>query len=115
MSKNILFKRDLLYPTENLFEPGSIYIEIMHPDKQGRMSVLVESKTGHSPIKYIDNIVRIMQSDIFDRILISVKSSVDLFFKANDELKKEYGGKKYVLVRFDGDKPTYKGVDDLGF
>jgi len=113
MPKNILFKKDLLYPTENLFEPGSIHIEIMHPDKKGRMPVIIESKSGHSPIKYIDNIIRIMQGDIFDRILINIKGNVDLYIKASDEMKKEYGGKKYILVVFDGDMPSYKGTDGL--
>ncbi len=113
MSKNILFKKDLLYPTENLYEPGSIHIEIMHPNKKGKMPVVIESKSGHSPLKYIDNIVRIMQSDIFDRILINVKGNINLYIKTSDEMKNEFGGKKYILVEFEEDKPLYKGVDDL--
>lgn len=113
MDKNVVYERDLLYPTDNIFEPGSIHVELLQPCKTGKMPVVIENRTAHSPARYIDSIIRIMQSDIFDRIHIDVKNNVKLYIKANDLLKQEAGGKEYVLVSLDGEKTEFKGVDSF--
>ncbi|MCX8130149.1 MAG: hypothetical protein N3I35_08625 [Clostridia bacterium] len=113
MDKNIVYERDLLYPTENMFEPGSIHVELLSPNKKGSMPVLIEGKTSHSPAKYIDSIIRIMQSDIFDRIHIDVKHNINLYIKGNELMKQESAGKRYVSVMFNGERIEFKGVDDI--
>ena len=39
----VLFERDLLYPTDNIIEPGIIHVKILNPDNS-RMPVIVEPK-----------------------------------------------------------------------
>lgn len=109
MSADILLERDMLYPTSNSIEPGSIHIQVFSPDKEARIPVVVESKSGHSPLKNLDTIVRIMQSDIFDRIFINVKKSVDIYMK--NESPKEYGDHNCIRVRFKDDNVEFEGVD----
>jgi hypothetical protein len=113
MEMTVVYERDLLYPTDNVNDPGCIHIEVLSPNKNGKMPVLIESKTTHSPVKYINAIIRIMQMDIFDRIHIEVKDSAKLFIKANDELKKDFQNKKYIKVIVNNDKFEYFGIDEL--
>ena len=113
MEKNTVYERDLLYPTDNVNDPGCIHVEVLNPNKLGKMPILIESKTSHSPVKYINSIIRIMQIDIFDRIHIEVKDSARLFIKTNDELMKEYDNKKFVKIVVHGDKFEYIGIDEI--
>lgn len=111
MSSDILFERDMLYPTDNSNEPGSIHIQVFGPDKAARIPVVVEGKTSHSPLKYIDSIVRIMQSDIFDRVFIDIRKNVDIYIKAADETAAEYGNYSHIKVHFSGDRIDIEGAD----
>ena len=111
MSSNILFERDILYPTDNSNNPGSIHIQIFDPDTNNKIPVIIEAKTDHSPLKYIDSIVRIMQSDIFDRIFIDIRKNVDIYIEAASEKASEYGSHSHIKISFTGDGIEYMGVD----
>ena len=37
MSAEVLFEKDMLYPTDNSIEPGCIHIRIMGPDSRSRL------------------------------------------------------------------------------
>lgn len=113
MEKNTVYERDLLYPTDSINDPGCIHVEVLNPNKSGKMPIVIESKTNHSPIKYINAIIRIMQIDIFDRIHIEVKDSADLFIKTSQDMKKDYGDKPYIKVVFDGEKAQYMGIEEI--
>ena len=112
MESKALFERDLLYPTEDLFEFGSLHMSIFSPTENARIPVVLENKTVHSLIKYINAIVNVMQSDVFDRVHIDIKKSVDLYFVAEQEALKEYG-KKYVQIIFNGEAHEFEGRDDI--
>ncbi|HPP36887.1 MAG TPA: hypothetical protein PK767_11705 [Clostridiales bacterium] len=79
MSAEVLFEKDMLYPTDNSIEPGCTHIRIMSPDNRSRLPVLIQAKSSHSPIKYIDSIIRLMQTDIFDRIFVDIKKNVEIY------------------------------------
>lgn len=113
MTNEIVFEIDMLYPTDNRNEPGSVHIRMFTPNRDARIPVIIESKTHHSPVVYLESILRIMQSDIFDRIFIDVKKSVDLFIKASPELYGESGGKAYIRVSFNGEKALLEGLDSV--
>lgn len=115
MGNNVLYTRDLLYPTDTIYEPGSVHVEILNPTKQGKMPVVIESRTSHSPIDYIDSIISIMQSDIFDRIHINIKNNVSLYIKVgdNDELAQKYGSRKFIGLTFNDGSINYKGLDEI--
>jgi hypothetical protein len=114
MSLNTVYERDLLYPTDNISDPGSIHVEILNPTKAGRMPVVIDCKTTHSPVKNISSIIRVMQSDIFDRILVDIKKNVDLYIKtvSFEDLKNQYGDAAYLKVVFDGEHVLYEGVNE---
>jgi hypothetical protein len=112
MESKALFERDLLYPTETLFEFGSIHVSIFSPSENARIPVVIENKTVHSLLKYINTIVRIMQSDIFDRIFIDIKKNVDLYIAEDKEVSALYD-KKYVQILFNGDSFDYRGIDSI--
>jgi hypothetical protein len=113
MNTEVLFERDMLYPTGNLNEPGSVHVQIFNPNKRARIPVLIESKTNHLPLTYIDSIARIMQSDIFDRIFVDIKKNVDLYIKIEAELSKEYDGKSFIKVVYNGNKVEYEGASEV--
>ncbi len=103
MITNVLFEKDMLYPTDNSIEPGCIHIKVLSPDNGNKLPVLIEDKSNHSPMKYIDSIVRLMQTDIFDRILVDVKKNVDIYIKTDVE-PSEAGKTSYHKILLVGDK-----------
>lgn len=111
--ENILYSRDLLYPTDVPYEPGNIHIKILNPNKKARLPVVIESKTEHSPVKHIDSIVRIMQAEIFDRILINIRNCVNLYIKLDENMSIHYKNKKFLLVVFENDRISYREVDEI--
>lgn len=112
MESKALFERDLLYPTENLFEFGSIHVSIFNPNKDARVPVIIENKTSHSLVKYIGTIVRVMQNEIFDRVFIDVRKNVDLFLAADEETSQLYNT-SYVRIVFKGDSCEFIGVNSI--
>lgn len=111
MNSDILFERDMLYPTDSIIEPGGINIKVYGPDKNVKIPVVIESKSDHSPLKYIDVIVRIMQNDIFDRLIIDIKKNVDIYICASSELSAEYGNHNYIKINFTTDGITAEGAE----
>ncbi len=111
MSMNTLVTRDLLYPTENIFEPGSVHVEVYNPNKKAKIPVVIENKTHHSPVKYLDSILRIMQGDIFDRVFVDIRKNVNLYIKVNDAMKSEYGNAEYIAVSFLENGIEFSGTD----
>ena len=111
MSTDILLERDMLYPTSSGIEFGCIHIQICSPDQNARVPLVIESKSGHSPMKNIDTIVRIMQSDIFDRVFIDIKKSIDIYIKLSAEQSAEYGNHSHLKVRFAENGFEYEGID----
>lgn len=102
-----MFERDLLYPTEQPFEPGSVHIRVYPPESDGRMPVHVEAKTTHSPLEHLDAIMLIMQTDIFDRIRMDIRKSGTIFLYPRDKAP-------VVCVRYseNGKSHTEKVVHD---
>ncbi len=82
--KNIMFERDLLYPTQVPVEPGCVHVMVLHPDKEGEIPIVIEPKTTHAPLDYVEEIVGILQADVFDRIRIDVRKTGVLYFKAGE-------------------------------
>lgn len=111
MKSDLLFERDMLYPTDNAIEPGCIHAQVFGPDTDAKIPVILEAKTAHSPLKYIDYIIRIMQSEIFDRIFIDVRKSVDIYIKAANQQISEFDNHSHVKVDLNGDKPKFTGID----
>ncbi len=97
MNSDVLFEKDMLYPTENSIEPGCIHIQVLSPDNKNKLPVLIEDKSNHSPMKYIDSIIRLMQTDIFDRILVDIKKNVDIYIKSTENAS-ESGKTSYHKV-----------------
>lgn len=90
-------EKDMLYPTDNNIEPGCIHIQVLSPDNNAKIPVIIEDKSNHSPMKYIDSIVRLMQSDIFDRILVDINKHVDIYIK-NQQQDNDTGESSYIKV-----------------
>lgn len=113
MNSSALFERDMLYPTGNLNEPGSIHVQVLNPNSDAKIPVIIEGKTSHSPLEYIDVIVRIMQTEIFDRIFIDIKKNVNIYI-SNENMKiAEAEGKSFLMVIYELNGFSYKGTDNL--
>ena len=100
MDCGILLERDILYPTDIKNEPGSIHLQVLSPDKNSKVPVVIEPKSEHSPLKYIDAIIRIIQSDIFDRVFIDIKKDVDIYVRATAGTAGEFAGYTQNKVYF---------------
>ncbi|NLM75648.1 MAG: hypothetical protein GX187_06095 [Clostridiaceae bacterium] len=94
--KNPLFEKDILYKTGTEKEPGSVCVRIYPPDITGRVPLLIEQKSNHDPLEYIDPIIAVLQADIFDRMQIDIKTQSIPYFKKRQE-------KDYYLLKFSED------------
>ena len=88
-----MFERDLLYPTDVQFEPGSVHIRVYAPENDGRMPVHVEAKTNHDLLHHLEAIMTLMQSDVFDRIRMDIRRSGAIYLHP-------YGEEEIVSVRY---------------
>ncbi|NLM11322.1 MAG: hypothetical protein GX213_11215 [Clostridiaceae bacterium] len=103
---NAIFERDLLYPTNNFFEPGSVHLSILKPDTEGRLALLISPKTDHNPLDYADTIIRIIQLDIFNRVRIDIRSTGIFFFETDN--------RKYIKLTYKDGKPVIEEQDCAG-
>lgn len=99
MNTEVLFEKDMLYPTDNSIEPGCIHIRILSPDNKSRIPVLIQAKSNHSPMKHIDSIIRLMQTDIFDRIFIDIKKNVEIYVQEKQQPEGQ-NKNSYIKVSF---------------
>lgn len=91
---NAMFERDLLYPTDNPAHPGSVHIKVYPPRTNGNILVVVESRTPHAHHEYLETILTIMQTDVFDRIRMDIRRSGELYFQ------NELDDRNYLKVQF---------------
>lgn len=82
-----MFERDILYPTQNAFEPGSAHITVYNPRSDGQLPIIISGKTDHNPSDYKYDIAGILQTDIFDRIRINIKEIGILYFVSTNKEK----------------------------
>lgn len=98
----LLFERDLLYPTSNIFDPGIIHVKILNPTNAS-MPVIIEPKSNHSTAENIGAIIDTMQKDIFDRINIKVYNNTTVYILTNNIDSQKYKDSKYLKVIFEPD------------
>lgn len=102
---SLLFERDLLYPTDNIIDPGILHVKILSPDNS-KMPVVVEPKSNHSSVENINAVLDVLQKDIFDRINIRIYDNTSVYILLNDSDKGKYGNVKYINV-------VFKGIQDF--
>ena len=98
---SLLFERDLLYPTDNIIDPGILHVKILNPGNS-KMPVIVEPKSNHSAVENVSAVLDVLQKDIFDRINIKVYDNTSVYLLLNDLDKAKYGDVKYLNVVFKG-------------
>lgn len=82
--KKAMFERDILYPTQNPLEPGSVHVTVYSPENTGGLPIVIRAKTNHNPVDYVAEIVGILQTDVFDRIRIDIRSKGIIYFVPYD-------------------------------
>ncbi len=102
---SFLYESDLLYPTENLLDPGILHVKILNPNSS-KMPVVVEPKSAQSAAQNINPILEILQKDIFDRINIKIHDNTLVYVMLNDSDRAAYGDLKYLKV-------VYKGANEF--
>lgn len=101
-----MLERDLLYPTEKEFEPGSVHITVLQPESDGKIPIVIEPRTEHDPLRYIPDIVGLIQAEVFERVRIDIRKRGIFFFKA--------GVNRYCRVRYqDGDRYSAEFVEGV--
>ncbi len=83
--KKAMFERDILYPTQNPLEPGSVNVTVYPPENTGGLPIVIKAKTYHNPVDYVMEIIGILQTDIFDRIRIDIRSKGIIYFVPYDK------------------------------
>ncbi|MGI6778704.1 MAG: hypothetical protein ACOX7R_12075 [Acetivibrionales bacterium] len=112
MESSILLSRDLLYPTGNIYEPGCVHVDILNPDKSERIPIVIEGKTDHSPLEYIDPILKIIQNDILERILVDARKNCNIYVLNREADEKSFDGKMYIKLVFNDEKVDFEGIDE---
>jgi hypothetical protein len=102
---SFLFERDLLYPTQNIIDPGILHVKLLNP-KESKIPVVIEPKSKHSAAGNVATILDVMQKEIFDRINIKVYENTIIYVSLNELDKPAYGDKPFLKV-------VFKGVQDF--
>ncbi len=98
---SFLFERDLLFPTDNILDPGILHARILNPNNS-KMPVVVETKSSHSAAENISSVLDVLQKDIFDRINIRIYDNTQVYILLNEADKELYGDVRYLKVVFKG-------------
>jgi hypothetical protein len=106
MKYSILYERDFLYPTNNRLEPGSVRIKVLSPNKRTKIPIIIEKRSEHDPSEFFDSILKIMQSEIFDRIRIDLKLNTEIYISRGDKAKGEF-----MKAVFAGDSVDFEEAD----
>lgn len=96
---SLLFERDLLYPTQNIIDPGILHVKLLSPTNS-RIPVIIEPKSMHSAVSNINTILDVMQKEIFDRINIKVNENTLVYLRLNELDKPQYGDSECLQVIF---------------
>jgi len=83
--KKAMFERDILFPTRNPAEPGSVNVAVYPPENTGELPIVVKAKTAHNLLDYVSEIIDILQVEIFGRIKLDIKTRGIIFFLPYDE------------------------------
>ena len=109
---SFLFERDLLYPTDNILDPGILHVKLLNPNNT-KIPVVLEPKSNHSVVKNMDSVLELLQKDIFDRINIRVSDNTQVYILLNGPDSEAYSGTKCLKVVFKGiHEFTLEPVDD---
>lgn len=100
-----IFDRDLLYPTDNLLDPGSVHVAVMKPDDNGKLPVFIKAKSNHNPMDYQETLVGILQADIFDRTRIDIRKQGIFYFTIKDD--------EFIKLTYQNGKPVTKKVSSI--
>ncbi|HEX2924863.1 MAG TPA: hypothetical protein VHP38_01160 [Ruminiclostridium sp.] len=111
----LLFERDLLYPTQNIIDPGILHVKLLSPTNS-RIPVIIEPKSMHSAVANISTILDVMQKEIFDRINIKLSENTLVYLRLNELDKPNYGDSECLQVVFkEGKDVTYEpaGLENI--
>ncbi len=111
---SLLFERDLLYPTQNVIDPGILHVKLLSPTNS-RIPVIIESKSVHSAVDNIKTIIDVMQKEIFDRINIKIKENAIVYLKLNELDKLNNGSIECMQVIFNEDDDITCKPADLDY
>ena len=110
--RHIIFEKTLMYSTIDRNVPGSFQVRVLEPRVDGRIPVVIDNLTKHSPLENIQSIVHVLQGEIFQRISIDVRRSVDIYIRANAELQRQLKA-EYMQVVFARGRITFHGTNEI--
>lgn len=82
---NILYQRDLLFPTNQSSGIGVIEVKLLSVNENNKITVVAEAKTDHNLLEYIEILVKAIDAEIFKRVDICITENVDLIFVHNEK------------------------------
>ena len=109
----VAYNVDLLFNTNVEDELGSLHLNVMSPRKESVLSVVVEIESGVSIQKNIEEIIKVIQREIFNRIKADVKKDVNLFFIVPEDQKADFEGGSYVKLFVEDGIYRFEKVDEI--
>ncbi len=81
MSKeDILFERDLLFATDDSNEIGVVKVKLYGAEKLSKITAVIEAKSEHNPLQYVESVLHSLDVEIFKRININIIDNIDVIF-----------------------------------
>ena len=110
MENSILCTFDFLYDSGEAANPGSIHINVLHPNKRAKLPIVIEERSKHNPLSNLHNIIDIISSELFSRVNIDVKKDVVIYLKNSEKTMGDYRT-PYIKVYYETDELLLKGVE----
>jgi hypothetical protein len=114
MKLETICTRDMSFDTGEATEPGSIHINILQPDRGAKLPILVEGRTRHNLVEFIDSVIGVICVEMLDRVRIDIRKDVILYLKNADSVDNGYGT-TYVKACYEGDGLRLEGVNDISY
>ncbi len=77
---NILYERCILYSAGGQYDIGTVYVRLINFDETRKVVALIEPRSTHNPLEHIEEVLRILDIELFQRARIDMHKSVDIIF-----------------------------------
>lgn len=78
--EDIIYERDLLFATDDSNEIGVVKVKLYGAKKSSKITAVIEEKSEHDPLQYVESVLHSLDVEMFKRININIIDNIDVIF-----------------------------------
>ena len=84
-NEDILYRREILFSTNDQAEIGVVKVKLLGIKKNNKVIVVIEPKSEHNPLEYVESLLRTLEIEMFSRLNIKITENVDAIFISDNK------------------------------